>query len=306
MSRTVHPRFPPFPNQYNSPHQHRPSRAAPTHDISAKKGPPLAFHDDLRLASGVIAAALVLVVCYFGSRRLLADGACEGGTPEAFYFRRRERARARKARQVAKAREAIARVAQIRARNAAIISTSRSGGAQGSPIPLPPATAATAAVIDATAVDSGGQGAGMAIAERGPVTASDGSVTLGGFSVAAPSDDETRTEACIGSTFADSGSTGADKKCGDDSATATPSVAVSNERGFQPGGGTEIENTNGDTSDDHGKVNAPSSAFDISKWMPDEDVRRYEQDFRGLRSAYSTYSSVFSSQVCTPCVRHVL
>ncbi|CAM9232981.1 unnamed protein product, partial [Scytosiphon promiscuus] len=177
--------------------------------------------------------------------RLLADGACEGGTPEAFLLRRRERARARKAHQVAKAREAIARIAEVRVRNAASISAARSAAAQSSTTRPPLATATIADGARRGAAPTAAQPAGVSgnrvVGEtvalggrageasdvRGPVTES--SVTAGSYSVADvdPASDETRSAAGV------------------DSA----------------------------------------------------DVRRYEQDFHGLRSAYGAYSSVFSSQV---------
>lgn len=64
----------------------------------------------------------------------------------------------------------------------------------------------------------------------------------------------------------------------------------------------------GDGMVDAAESSASSVDSDASRGTPeipvnkpdgdrDEDVRRYEQGFRGLRSAYGAYSSVFNSQV---------
>lgn len=89
-------------------------------------------------------------------------------------------------------------------------------------------------------------------------------------------------------------------------AKPAPSAAISSGRAPEPGGRAEVRGANGDKIEEDKEISPPAPAFDISKWIPDEDVRRYEQEFRGLRSAYGAYSSLFSSQVSGPFVGTLL
>lgn len=219
---------------------------------------------------------------------------CEGGTPEAFYRRKRERARARKQKELEKARRAVALVAQIRARNAAAISAARNShssgvggedrnstaattvqGALGSPSP------AEADEVGEAADEGGDVEAATVVA----VAVAGGREEGGGAGGA--------TSRGTGGGAVPAGSVGAAA-----SAAFSPAPALVD---FSPSGSDARTKLDSESSASNVDVDAAREALESAINKPDgdrdEDVRRYEQGFRGLSSAYGAYSRVFDSQV---------
>lgn len=165
---------------------------------------------------------LVLILGFSVCGRLLSNGACEGGTPETF-FRRKQ---AGKAERREKAR---ALMAAVRARNAAVISSSRKG--EGS--------------------SAGDKGNG-ALQLPSSITATNGD------------DGQAVTEGSQ------------ERKVGAGASAGAGAASNAKHRDEESAAAPAVNKPDGDR---------------------DEDVRRYEQGFRGLSSAYGAYSSVFGSQV---------
>lgn len=236
--------------------------------------------------------------------RLLSNGDCEGGTPEAFYRRKRERARARKEQELEKARRAVALVAEIRARNAAAISAARNRndstvgredrsntvattvvqGALGSPNPALGAPAEADDVREAANKVGDGVEAEAVVAAAGERKAGEGAG--GGAAGGAILAGRAGVIAAVSS--------------------AAPAPAPND---CLPNGSdarTKLSLESGASNDDVLAVReGPESAIKKPHGDRDEDVRRYEQGFRGLSSAYGAYSSVFNSQVRVRFCRHV-
>lgn len=222
--------------------------------------------------------------------RLLSNGACKGGTPEAFYRRKRERARARKEQELEKARQAVALVAGIRARNAAAISASRrSSGDSGvgseegrsSSLSAPTIQGALHLTTPAAAV---GLDEATRIGEAG--------AGGGGRGVAA-------AVAVAGAQEEAGGATGGGVGGGAVATAAGPVAPASVD--YSPGGSGGDSKPSSELSGSNVSVDAPRDTPERAINKPDgdrdTDVRRYEQGFPGLSSAYGAYSSVFNSQV---------
>eukprot|EP00903_Cladosiphon_okamuranus_P014269 g13253.t1 len=228
--------------------------------------------------------------------RLLSNGTCEGGTPEAFYRRKRERARARKEEDLKKARQAVALVAQIRARNAAAIAAARSsnsssagGGERNGTAPPMAAPGAlyspSPAVVSAAEADTVGE------------AADEGGNGMGAAAVVAVGGRREEGRCASGATSRETGG----------GALPTGSVgAAAPTASSSPGPGSfdwspTLAKFDSESSASNVGIgvarDAPESAIKKPDGDRDGDVRLYEQGFRGLSSAYSAYSSVFDSQL---------
>ncbi|CAN0487767.1 unnamed protein product [Ectocarpus sp. 12 AP-2014] len=141
--------------------------------------------------------------------RLLSEGVFKGETPEAFHRRRHEKARAKEADKVEKARKYNAKLEAIRAKNAAVISAARNSTSPGAlrEVVHDTGEAAEAAdgTVDEVALVEVAQGLGRTPVSMSRATERGDSVTQGrpadpaGLTVTV-SDDDTATAASSSAT----------------------------------------------------------------------------------------------------------
>ncbi|CAN0012532.1 unnamed protein product, partial [Ectocarpus sp. 12 AP-2014] len=115
--------------------------------------------------------------------RLLSEGVFKGETPEAFHRRRYEKARAKEADKVEKARKYNAKLEAIRAKNAAVISAARSSTSPGALLEVVHDTGEAAEAADGTVEEvasvESAQGLGRTPVSMSRATGGGDSVTQG-------------------------------------------------------------------------------------------------------------------------------